>query len=181
MERRKIQGWRSRLEQDMADARRAVWDSAVEVLYDDDHVPISALSRRYGDKVSRRLVRFDDQLHASARLRDLRNQSRRIERAEWTDEQRLLDREKKRLYWINLDPDSKAKQIERMVEFNRVYRPENREKVNAWARASRDRNRDEINERRRLARSRKSSQDKEQERLVAVIYQQLLRLAGLSQ
>ena len=89
-----------------------------------------------------------------------------------------LERLSKREYWANLPKAEKAERVARMVEYNRLYRARKREKVNAWARQQRARMTPEERAE-ALAKKRANRDRSDQARMVASIYQQLIRLAGL--
>lgn len=179
MEGRVVEGWRSRNQKERDQARSDVWNSASAVIYDEDHEPINSLGLRYGDKIKRHLIRFEDQFHSIQKLRDLRNRDRRIERAEWTQERRMLESERNRLQWLFMPKAEKKKRISAMVEYNKIYRVKNREKVNEWARNWADKNRTKINPLKRLRRLKRTAEQREKDNFQAAIYQQFLALAGL--
>lgn len=181
MERQVFEGWRSRLERMEEDARSdfhagALWESrkierkrggSVWGVLPGGHEDRTPSLRRVGYDAGR-----------LAAWRAVRLEKARRQYGVQIETLEDLERLSKREYWANLPKAEKAERVARMVEYNRLYRSRKREKVNAWARQQRARwtaeQRAERLEKRREARDRS-----EEARFVAVVYHQLIRLAGL--
>lgn len=177
---RVVQGWRARAEEDRRKARREVSGAAAMCEYFEDVELINAFDLRYGQKGNHRVRRFEDQVIASRHLRVLNNERLRIIWSERTSEQRDLDSIRGVFYWLSLPPAVKKKRIENMVEYNRVYRPLNRESVNEWAREFHAKNRQKHNSLKRVVRAQRTPEEVERVSFQTAVYGQLLALAGLA-
>lgn len=195
MERRVIEGWRSKLEKDLArgvrsargfadvvgyvkaknSGTKSVQDSAsgafVSVRFDEGELrPVFARTKepaRYQRYLLDWAIRHSGEDFATYE-----------DALPWLKENRLLSR---REYWASMPRAIKAQRIARMVEYNRLYRLRNKTKARDWARKSRASMTPEQREIHLQERREKRLEViKQSDRFRDLCYQQLLRLSGLA-
>lgn len=193
MERRIIQGWRSRLEKDLARGLSSSRGRGAFVGYErapegtmktvqDDHFSFVSVPVEDGDLrpvfATKNPSLYQRYLLDWAIRHSGENFATYEEALPWLKERRLLSR---REYWANLPKAIKAERIARMVEYNKLYRLRNRKKSAAWARKARQSmTQEERQAHLQMRRERRRDSITESDRFRDLCYQQLLRLAGLS-
>ena len=182
VETRVVKGWRSRLQDDLEDARSAVWDAPWEASeFREVSSPFCKEAFESPVVYSHPIKKFGiERQIATAALKELRRRQRVLDRADWSQEEKDFDRERKQRYWMNLTPEKHQARITRMVVYNRDYRQNNREKVNAWARDARARDQGKGAIAQKAARAARTPEVVQKERFQAACFGQFLALAGLA-
>lgn len=192
-ETRKIEGWRSRLEREIATARTEVWGARVTQLIEEAGVPIviNGDCRGWTGR-SVRMVYHAERYEAQHKLRQLKYERRRWEWAARTDEQKQAFRDYRSLWRathraeINLGHAMwRAQNPQKIREYGKeTYQrmmadPALLAKRHASQLAHRQRRRAEINARQIARRKSQSVEAIQQQKLQHAIYHQFIQLAGL--
>jgi hypothetical protein len=180
VESRVIEGWRSRSEREVREAKAAFHSVDRAVIYEEISSTFDDRNESFGQTFRRHYVYGSDRDLAFGKISAARLRLAFYDHPEWAGKGYSWESVRRRLYWLHLDDEKKAKRIAAMTEYNRSYRAENREATNSRAREYRAKNKDVINSSRRVARVQMSQAKALQVKEQAVIYQQLLALAGLA-
>lgn len=192
MERRFVEGWRSRLDRSVSEGLNWVRGRGDVAGYSDareggqkarqDAFTFVTVPVQPGDTIPV-FTRRNPALYQRYLLDwAVRHSGQDFETYEdavpWLKERRLLSR---REYWASLPKPIKAERIARMVEYNRLYRLRNRKKVAVWARKSRQAmSPEDRSAHLQMRREKRLDSITDEDRFRDLCYQQLLRLAGLS-